>query len=433
MQVKLLFKKLINDEFVKASFFSALSTLIKILTVLLIGKIVANLSGAEGFALFGQLLNFVLIITILTGGCINQGVTKYVSEYNADSKSEKLSKLISTSFRITCYASIFMAILILLFAKTLSRYILYSNNYSIIFTIYGLTLILNSINSLLLSIFNGHKRYKELNIINICLNIAGLFFTLILSYIYNIYGVLFSVILNQSIFFIITMFFLKKEPWLKREFFFLKIDFYQLKLILAFATMGIVSSAITPFASMIIRDNVINNISLASAGIYEFVQRISGSILMFFTTTLSIYFLPRVSEIFDFNVLIREIKKVALISVPIMVILLILVYILRFRIILILGNTDFIKSESLFILTLIGVFFRMLSQILGFVFVAKAKIKIVIGVEGFYNILLVALSIYMIKINGLNGAIEAFLISNIIYFVGIYFIFYLKFIKKTHV
>ena len=99
MNIRLLYQKLKRKEFINASFFSAVASVVKILTTLIIGKFIALKLGTEGMALFGQLYSFVLIVLVFGGGAFNQGLIKYVAEYLSNEDSEKLKSIISTSFK----------------------------------------------------------------------------------------------------------------------------------------------------------------------------------------------------------------------------------------------------------------------------------------------------------------------------------------------
>jgi PST family polysaccharide transporter len=427
--MKRIAKQIKENPFINASFYSGISSVIKIITSLLIGKIIAQLSGAEGMVLYGQMLSFVVLINVFSGGAMTQGVTKYVAEYSS-SNVNNLSKLLSTSLKLTLYLSVFLGVIMIILSEWLSQYILYNSNYFYVFIVFGVTVVFYSVNNFLLAILNGYKQFKKFNVISILVNLSGLLITILLSYYYNIEGTLISIVLNQSIILLITIYFLRKEQWLKKSNFNLPIDLMQLKLLSGFALVAILSTALTPISSIIIRNYLIKTVSLVDAGLYEFVLRISGSVILFFTLTISTYYLPRISEINNKKELLNEVKKTYYISLPVIMLLLVLVYFLRDFIIVVLASKEFIKSSNLFIYVLIGVFFKVSTQIVGFVFLSKAKITQVIIIEVLFNVGFTLLSIILISSHGLLGAVESFLISNIVYFISVVILFYYTFVKN---
>ncbi len=427
--MKKIIKKLNNNQFVNASFYSAISSVIKILTSLLIGKIIAQLSGAEGMVLYGQLLSFVVLLNVFSGGAMLQGITKYVAEYNNKDKN-KIPVLLSTSLKVSLYLSFFFGFIMILFSKSISKLILYTDSYYLVFVVFGFTISFFTVNNFLLAILNGHKEYKKFNVINIILNISSLIITVILSYFLDVLGTLLSVVVNQSIILIISLYFLRNEYWFVKENFNLKVDKSQLKLLSGFALVAVLSTAITPLSSIIIRNNIISSVSLFDAGLYEFVFRISGAVILFFTLTISTYYLPRISEIDNQKELLSEVKKTYFIVIPVVFFLLLTVYFLRDFITILLASREFLIASNLFIYVLIGVFFKVSTQIIGFVFLSKAKIKEVILIEVLFNICFTILSVVLVNKIGLVGAVIAFLISNILYFIGVLFLFLNTFVFK---
>ncbi|MBP6456662.1 MAG: O-antigen translocase, partial [Chitinophagaceae bacterium] len=409
--IKKTVRKIKANQFINASFFSAISSAVKIATTLIIGKIIALKSGAEGIAIFGQMLNFVAIIMVLAGGAINEGITKYTSEYRG-AKTNDLKNLLSTSLQYILYSSLIIGIPLIIFSKTIASIILHRPDYYSVFVLFGFTIVFYGLNNFLLSIISGHKDFKKFNLINIFNNIFSLLLTSILIYFFGIYGVLVGVVVNQSVVFVFTLFFLKNEIWLVKDNFINKFNNEKFKFIFGFAILALLTTAITPLVSILIRGMIIQKTSLIDAGYYEFVSRISTTGIMFFALTVSSYYIPRLSEISNKRELLNEVKTTYKIIIPIITIILISIYLLRFIIIKLLATNDFLQSESLFSYQLIGVFFRIAAQITGFVFLAKARIKTVITLEILLNIVYVTLSLIFIEKWGLVGSVYAFATYN---------------------
>ena len=69
---------------IKTSVFSAIITFVRISSGFVAGKIIAMLTGPLGVATVGAFTNFSTIVLAIGNGAINNGVIKYISEYNAD-------------------------------------------------------------------------------------------------------------------------------------------------------------------------------------------------------------------------------------------------------------------------------------------------------------------------------------------------------------
>ena len=105
---------------------------------------------------------------------------------------------------------------------------------------------------------------------------------------------------------------------------------------------------------------------MTEAGWWEAMNRISNVYLMVITTSFSIYYLPRLSEIKEISELRYEIFKCYKVIIPILLSGLTLVYLLRHFVVMILFSPDFYPMESLFIWQLLGDFFKISSWLLAF-------------------------------------------------------------------
>ena len=136
-------------NFIKTSMFSALSTIIKLASGLVINKIIAVYIGPVGIALIGQFQNFLDVIITIGNGAINSGVTKYVAEYHGTDEKRR-NDVISASFIITTIFSLVIGATIFLGSTFLSTWILKSEEYSILFKLLGVTLFFICMNTILI-------------------------------------------------------------------------------------------------------------------------------------------------------------------------------------------------------------------------------------------------------------------------------------------
>lgn len=146
---------------VKTSVLSFIATIIKMLAGLVINKAVAVYIGPQGLALIGQLHNFTQAATVAAQGGVNTGVTKYTAEYGKD--SSRITALFGVASKISLISSIIVGFTIVLFSKFASVQVLKTEEYSYIFVLFGFTIILFVLNSLLLSILNGLKEIKPIS------------------------------------------------------------------------------------------------------------------------------------------------------------------------------------------------------------------------------------------------------------------------------
>ena len=408
-------------DIVKVFSFTAMSTLVRMLTGLISVKVVASIIGPAGVALVGQLNNFATIALSLSTGGINNGITKYIAEYRED--EGKVKDCLSTALRITVCCSLIVGVGLILFHSFLSEYVMLSPEYGYVFVIFGFTILLYALNMGLTSIINGFKAFKQYVKVNIAGSIIGLVFTLSLVLLWELKGALISAVTFQSIMLFISLGMIRKMPWLKWEYFKQKLNTDLAKKYLRYSLMTLVSASVLPVSQMLLRGYVISEISVVEAGWWEAMNRISNMYLMVITTSFSVYYLPRLSELTDKKELRNEIFRSYKVIIPCLLLGFALVYLLRFLVIKVLFTPEFLPMENLFIWQLFGDFFKITSWLLAFLMVAKAMTKWFIGTEIGFSLFFVGLGFCFMRFNGVVGITQAYLVNYIVYLLMMIFIF----------
>lgn len=416
-----LYKRSTKMDIVKVFSFTAVATLVKMLTGLISVKVVASIIGPAGVALVGQLNNFTSIAMTVSSGGINSGITKYIAEYKED--KDIVCSYLSTALRITVICSIMVGILMILFHNYLSEYIMLSSKYGYVFIIFGFTILLYAVNMMFISIVNGFKEFKRYVYINIANSILGLLFTLVFVLTLGLKGALISVVTYQSVMLIVTIWMLRKLAWFKWKYFKEKLNSAISKKYLQYTIMAIATTSTLPIAQMLLRGYVISDISPIEAGWWEGMNRISNMYLMIITSSFSVYYLPRLSELTDFRELRHEIFNCYKIIIPMLLAGFILVYLLRHFVIELLFTPEFLPMENLFIWQLIGDFFKICSWVLSFLMVAKSMTKAFVTTEIFFCLSFVGLGFLFMNWNGVIGITQGYLVNYIFYMLTMLFIF----------
>ncbi len=414
-------KRTAKEDIVKVFSFNAISTLVRMLTGLISVKVVASIIGPCGIALLGQLNNFSTILLGVANGGINSGITKYVAEYKEDESAIK--KILSNALQITLFFTFIVSLGLIILHNQLSRLVMLSDEYGYVFLIFGFTIFLYTLNTLLISILNGYKEFKRYVIVNISGTIVGLLFTICFVFSMGLKGALISAVSYQSVVFFITFWICRKAPWLSVIYYRERLDRKMLRRFLNYSAMTLVSLSVVPVSQMLLRGYVISEISMTEAGWWEAMNRISNVYLMVITTSFSIYYLPRLSEIKEISELRYEIFKCYKVLIPILLSGLTLVYLLRHFVVMILFSPDFYPMESLFIWQLLGDFFKISSWLLAFLMVAKSMTKTFIATEVVFSGLFVVLGYLFMNLNGVVGITQAYFVNYVIYTVCMVVIF----------
>ena len=332
-------KKAFQADIVKVFSLTAISTLVKMLTGLVSVKVVATIIGPSGIALLGQLNNFATIVMTMASGGINSGITKYVAEYK--DSDDKVKDLLSTALRITVWCSLAVGLCMILLHRFLSTLIMLSPEYGYVFIIFGFTVFLYALNMMLTSVLNGYKEFKKYVSVNIVGSLLGLLFTLGFILTLGLRGALISAVTFQSVMFFVTLWMIRKLPWVSWDFFKRHIETDILKKYFRYTVMTLVTAATVPVSQMLLRGYVISEISPIEAGWWEGMNRISNMYLMIITSSFSVYYLPRLSEIQDNKELRSEILRSYKVVVPTLLTGFVLVYLLRYWVVKILFTADF--------------------------------------------------------------------------------------------
>jgi len=414
---------------IKTSVLTGLSTFIKIISGFVINKMIAIYIGPSGLALIGQLQNFITITTTYANGAISNGIIKYVSEYK-DEEAKK-AKIISSGLRISLFCSVLIGIILLLFCKKISFFVLKTDVYYQIILLFGFTIILFALNAFLLAVLNGLREIKKFITINILSSIFGLLLTCLLIVFYQLKGALIALVINQSVVFFITLIYILKSKWFNAKYFFSGYDKQYVLKLLGFSLMAITTVSTYPVSLIIIRKYIGHNLSWDQAGYWEGLWRISEVYLMLITTSLSVYYLPRLSELKHKIELRKEIFYVYKIVIPVVLVMSTCIFIFRPFIIRILFTSDFMPMLPLFKYQLMGDVLKISGWILSYLLVAKAKIKIFITTEIIFSISFVLFSIFFINIVGLKGVTMAYAFNYLLYLLTMIVIFRKILIKKN--
>lgn len=408
-------------KFFKVSLFSSLITIIRILSGFVISKLVALYVGPAGVALLGQFTNFSTIVFSLSNGSIGTGVVKYTAEYQDDYVQTK--KLFSTSFRISLYCSVFIGLLVVLFCQSLSKIVLFSDSYYSIFIVFGIAIVFFSLNTLFSSILNGKSEIKNYSNINIVTTIINVIISVVLVKYFKLYGALFSVCFLHFFTFLYSIVVLRKQEWFTKTYFAESIDKKTLLKLGGFSLIAITGAISVPLSQMFVRDLIVSQLGIESAGYWQGMMRVSDGYLMIILTSLSLYYLPKLSSLKTELELAKEIIFAFKVYIPITLIGCIGIYFFRFFIIDVLYTKEFYSMEDLFFYQLLGDVMKVASCILGYLLIAKAKTKTAVLTESFFALMLYVLSFFLIKEIGLNGVTFAFFINYMIYFIILLYVF----------
>ncbi len=406
----------------KISVLNGVAVLIKTATMFILNKILAVYVGPAGYAAIGQFQNFIQMVTTFAGSAINTAVIKYTAEYYEDETQQRT--IWKTAGSIVLFFSLLFSFSIFLLQKQLSLYIFHTEKYQSIFVWFAVFLTFFTFNALFLAILNGKKEVLKLVIANIFGSLFSLAITSVLAIKYNLYGALVALSIYQSLAFFVTLFLCYKSDWFQFGYLFGKVDKEIAKKFLAFALMALVSAICVPLSQMVIRSYLTNEYSAIYAGYWEAMIRLSAAYLMLVTTTLGVYYLPRLSELKNLKDIKTEVYLGYKYFFPLAIMGGLMVYILRDWIIAVLFSNTFLPMRDLFLWQMIGDSLKIGSWILAYLMLSKAMTRLFITTEIIFALTSIILTYIFTQMIGFEGVSVAHMVNYGVYWIVMsYFVF----------
>jgi PST family polysaccharide transporter len=398
-----------NNVLIKVASLNSASVLTRIVAGILTSKAIAIFIGAEGLALIATL-------------GLYDGLVKYIAEFKK--QTVELSKTLSTVFYLGFISTVIVSFLCYFNAEYINTLIFPTySDYAYVIRVMAIALPFYSLNMFSFSILNGFSKFKILIIINIIGQILGLSITLLLIYQDKIDGALVSVVISESLIFLITLVGIVNQrsliPLIKAT----NVRFSYIKKLSSFSMMVLFSGVVLPIVALAIRTYIIDNIGYKDAGLWEAMTRISKYYLMFIGSLMTLYILPRFSEIDNVKDFRNEVFQFYKTIMPIFALGLFAIYLLRSFIVPIIFSNEFRPVEDLFLWQLLGDFIKVLSIVIAYQFLAKRMFWHYIVTEAFLVVILYATSIYFIDIYGVKGATIAHFVTHVMYYAVVLLIF----------
>jgi len=406
---------------VKTSILSAIATIIRMITGFIITKVIAVYVGPSGLAVIGQLQNFINLVMLGAGNFLKTAITKYTAEYNGD--EVKTNELWSASMRVVLGLNVIIFIALFFFSESISNLILHNSEYNFVLKIFAFSLPFFILNTFFLSILNGQKKIRQYTIINILLSIVSLSLVSFLSYFYGLKGALVAYVINQSVVFLITLVYLRKESWLKVKNFLHSTNKDSYRKLYRFALITFTSILASNITIMFIRNNLINELSVQDAGYWQGIWALSQVALSLVTMSLTTYLLPTISGLSLKVEITKELRQAIQVVIPIVLFMSLTMYLLRDFIILLLYTDDFMPMRDLFLWQMIGNVIKVCGWLYGYVLVAKGMVKYTVSTEVVFAMTWAILTLVLVDSYGLVGTTYAYAVNNLLHFITMVYLY----------
>jgi PST family polysaccharide transporter len=168
---------------------------------------------------------------------------------------------------------------------------------------------------------------------------------------------------------------------------------------------------------LLVRHILIERFGLAYAGYWDAMWRISTIYLTLITTTLTLYYLPRIAEMRDWEELRSELRYVLSLVVPAVTILSLTLFLGRHLVIALLFSRSFAPMEELFAWQLAGDVLKVTSWLFAFLMVGRGLAATFIVTEIMAGVIFTLGTFVLTSYMGFSGVAAAHFLNYAIYLV----------------
>ncbi|MBE1161906.1 O-antigen translocase [Dyella acidiphila] len=399
---------------VRTGFYSGIATAARLLAGLVVIKLVAWFAGPEGVGRLGQFMSLMSLLAVLAGGGISAGVVKYVAEYRDD--AQKLARLLSAALWYALCASCLMGVAALLMSGQLAQWLLGDARYVNLIRVLAIAQLGIALANYMLAVINGFMDVRRLAWIQVLGSALSVLMVLGLSRWLHLYGALLALVLGQLLLLAVGLPVWWRSAYFRRSMLRIRFDREMSRKLAAFSLMSLTSALLPPLINIAVRNHLAQQYGWEQVGYWQAVSKISDAYLLFLTTAINIYYLPKLAATHARDALGAELRNAYRYLMPAVIVLAAAVYLLRDWITRLLFSADFTGAYALYAPQLVGDVIKIASFMLSYLMLAKAMTRLFVVSECVFALSYLALVYVFTAWFGLIGAMYAFALNYLLYF-----------------
>lgn len=399
----------------RAGFYSAMATAARLLAGLVVIKFVAGFAGPEGVGRLGQFMSLMSLLAVLAGGGISAGIVKYVAEYRHD--AQKLSRLLAAALWYALCASCLMGCAALLLGRPIALWLLGDARYENLVRVLAVAQLGIALVNYMLAVINGFMDVRRLALIQVLGSVLSVALVVGLSHWLQLYGALLALVVSQLLLLIVGLPAWWRSPYFQRSMLRIRFDREMSLRLAAFSVMTLTSALLPPLINIAVRNHLAVQFGWQQVGYWQAVSKVSDAYLLFLTTAINIYYLPKLASTHERASLLQELRTAYRYLMPAVIVLAALVYMLRDWITRLLFSADFVSANTLYGPQLLGDVIKIASFLLSYLMLAKAMTRLFVISECVFALSYLALVYLFTAQFGLIGAMYAFVVNYLGYLV----------------
>lgn len=391
---------------------SGVETGTKLISGLLVIKIIATATGADGIGLFSQLQNLMTIVGTIVSGCSTVGLVRYISSNNEIGDQKKINTYLTGYVTFGTVASCAVGFSFISHPEKISQIIFDSGAYSNSMVVIGFLPMLFVVFQGMVSYMNGMQHIKNM----ILLKIGGSFIMLISAFIViqrgSVESIINSVVFAQLLMGVLALFFAKKYKILSvlktctKIVKSVQVDLLKYWVI---SIVGLISSSVM---LLLIRREIVSTDGWAAAGLWDALNKMSDLSTIAITTALSVYLVPKLSASKEIEDQKQLMKTVGTISMATALIITVVIFLTRDFLITTIFTKEFLDISEVLRYQLAACVLRVANWIISFHIMIKSGVRLYLSYEILFCVTYYYFSVQMMREWGLTGLGLAFLINN---------------------
>lgn len=401
----------------------------KLIVGLITLKLIAVYLGPIAMGTLGNFMSVISLTTSFAGGGIISGVIKYVAQYKEN--PDYLSKFISSSFTYSMFFSLFLLVSGTVFSKPLAKLIFLDGRYWPVVAFLAFVQVFIALNNLIIGVINGLGETAIYAYIVIIGNILAVPVMFSLIKFGGEYGAMVSLVISPALMSVPALYVAIKSRF--KENIRLKFNTDFSRKLSVYSLMVFASATILPISEILIRNQIMSNLGLVQAGMWQSLSRIGLAYVSFFTLFLSYYYMPKLSGSKNKIETVGHVKrffKLVLIGVFVVSVV---VFVFRVYFIKMILSDQFLTISDYIIYQLIGDALKIMGYVFGFLTVAKTATKLYLAAELIQGVGYVLLASVAIRLNyGLTGVMLSYVTISAVYLFTSFIAFFIYY-KKTEI
>lgn len=383
----------------------------QIVVGLIRSKLIAVLLGPYGMGISGLLTSTTGFIAMLTNFGLSTSAVKDVAAAHSAGDRNELATTVKVFNRLVMGTGLLGMASTIILSSWLSVLTFGNYEYTFIFAIVSVTLLIDQLTSGKAVILRGLRQLKYMAKSSVIGSILGLIITIPLYFFWGIKAIPAALILSSIISLTLAWFFSAK----------IKIESVQIswkdtlaqgKGMIKLGFMISLSGIITLGMSYFVRIYISNNGGIEQVGLYNAGFAIVNTYVGMIFTAMSTDYYPRLSgvsnDVHKYSSLINQQSEMAIIILaPILIVFLVFANL----IVIVLYSASFSPIKDMLSYSALGIFFKAASWPIGFIFLAKGDSKIFFLSELLSNIYVFSFNVLGFHFFGLTGLGIAFFLS----------------------